>query len=209
MKSKIAIGFVLAASTLASFASITIPAGNGTFTTQGQTDNFNLHVTSSGVLEKVTITLTAAASQTGTLISNNDLDPATFTGAIQANYVTQLLGFLSGGSINLSDSQSQSLAPGGTGIYNVSDSDTSITEITNPGLLAFFTSGSPGTGTIQASTLSSAFTVTTSPIGTAYGVSGGTSSTNYTWSVVYTVPEPSVALLGGIGMLGLLRRRRA
>jgi hypothetical protein len=199
----------LALGITASHGATLVPAGNGTFLTQGETDTFNLYVTGTpSVIQKVTITLTSAASQTGTVITNQDTGPASFTGSIVSNYSATILGFLAGGTVNLSDSQnSGTLNPSESFIYSLADNDSVVVEYTGA-LAQLFASAVPATGNIQATTLSSSFGVTTTPINTAYGVLGGTSSTSYTWDVVYTVPEPSAALLGGIGMLALLRRRR-
>lgn len=210
MKNKIAVPLILAASTALSFGSFTIPVASGTFTTQGETQHFwlaNAAGTNAGLLTQVTLTLTSAASQSGTIITNNDTSSASFTGAISSSYATTVLGFLAGGAVNLADSQTEILNPGQYATYNVSDSGSVIVNFTGP-YAALFTTLTSGVGDIQATTLSSAYSNSSSPLALSYSSSGGTGSTSYTWEMTYTIPEPTTALLGGLGLLGLLRRRR-
>ncbi len=57
---------------------------------------------------------------------------------------------------------------------------------------------------------SSTFTYTTNPTITHVGFGGAFTNSNISnFSLSAVVPEPSAALLGGIGLLALLRRRRA
>ncbi len=200
--------------TEAANATFTLQGGIGTFTTQGQNATFQLLSNDYAAnLSQIKVTLTSAASETGTKITNTGGLPGNFSRDVNATFSTQLLGLLSGGTVNLSAVDSKPLNPTNFAIFTVSDSDTNVL-IVNPlfhGLFigTFHASGlSTVTGQITASTLTASAFGANGDGSFNVDASGATAARANTWKIEYTVPEPSAALLGGLGSLFLFRRRR-
>jgi len=174
---------------------------------------FNQFDPSVGTLTSVTLTIAAEAS--ADVIGDNESgNDATFTASLNGSVSATIPAFINAVAV-----LSQSAGPVGVDADNDVAADFIGTDANDFGTIAsansdsdFATTGLTafiGTGTI-AGLVSDNQT---------WGVSGGgdavtlvtNSQSSTVWTVVYTydaVPEPSTALLGLIGLLGLARRRR-
>ena len=181
-------------------------------------------------LNSVTMTVTVALSDAVVRLDNDGDDPSTGTGRVNNQVNSFTVGNvtadpLDGVDLGINVQQDFNLES------TVGD-DTSKFTVTNdvdfaefaPGTVEGQTTGgftgaladSAGYTTTTANevivfTLNSSFLTSATFVGGLGRFDGTTPSATYDVEVVYdyTIPEPSIAMLGGLGLLGLFRRRRS
>lgn len=167
-----------------------------------------------GTLTNVTLTLDGQTAGS-TLVFDNEANVGGSVGLQVGTTITATSSFLSALVATPAQSTSGFVGPDDDGtpdylgadsltLAGGSGSDTDFNSSNVPAVLALVS----GLGTINVDITNSIFTnVSTAGIFGPTDVTPGTFSG--TVSVTYDyVPEPSTALLGGLGLLGLLRRRR-
>lgn len=171
-----------------------------------------------GTLTKVTLTLNGQTSGSTLLFDNEAASPGTVSLQVGTT-ITATSSFLSAlvatpaqtasGSVTadeLMDGSGDFTGPDSLSLIGGSGTDTDFNSSTAPGVLSAVT----GPGTISVDLSNSIFTSSsTSGIFGPVSPTAGTFSGNVTVEYEYNlVPEPSSALLGGLGLLALMRRRR-
>ena len=227
MKSYLAIAFSGALASAGTAATI-VQSGNFSYVPDGsQTLNFNQFDSNLGTLIGITITTNLVKSGGSLFVDNDALTPASGvvsqTVRIDLTSANTLLdssfqtigdniaasSFYSA-SVTADDGDGAGYQAGGTdndGTFfsNVNASDTGNVH-------SLFFSQYTGNGTYSI-TVTGIQSISTSAVSGASGsfdpaLASGDVTVTYTYSPVVPVPEPSASLLGGIGVLCLLRRRR-
>lgn len=186
---------------------------------------FNQFDTSLGALTSITITTTVKKSGGSLFVDNDAATPASgsISQSVTINLTSGSVALLDsvpnpiGNNITATTSFSVSLDPddGDGGGYQTGGPDFggtdfgtfTVTETKNVGT-GFFT-GYQGVGTYVIDAGGTQGTDTTAVGGAAFQGTPATASGDVTITYTYdAVPEPTSALLGGLGVLALLRRRR-
>jgi hypothetical protein len=212
---------------VASAATITQTGSYSFIPTGSQTLAYNKFNPALGTLTSVTVT-TSLTKSGGSLFLDNDSGTAASGNVSQTVRIDLASGDVSfvatvgtaGSNVNASTNFSVSLAAdtGGdvSGYQNdggadnggqaFSDVSTSQTKTINP----FFQNTYEGTGTfdITVDGIQSFNTSTVSGAAGSFTNSAATGEVTITYNYTAAIPEPTSALLGGIGLLALLRRRR-
>ena len=181
-------------------------------------------------LDSVTITVTVALADAEVRMDNDSADPSTATAAVTNQVNTFTVGNVSGDPLNgidLQINEQQDFNLSGTTGDTVGEFNATLDtdyDVFAPGTVDGVTTGSLS-GVVADSfgyittTLNESIEFLVNPTfgtsatfsGTQGFFEGNTPNGTYDVEVVYdyTIPEPSIAMLGGLGLLGLFRRRRS
>ncbi len=211
---------------IASAATI-VQTGNYSFTPTGnQTLTFNKFDTMGGTRTLLNVTITTSVTKSGgsLYVDNDSASPASGSisqsvtinlSATGASLLNEASDGLVGSNVTANSFYSVSLSAddgdgagyqaGGTDWGGTEFSDVTTSQSETAGSTASFV-GSGTTFTIKASGTQATDTAAVSGVAGAFSpaVASGFVTVTYT----YSVPEPAAALLGGLGLLTLLRRRR-
>ena len=172
--------------------------------------------TSLGTLTGVQVTVPISELQGSALVTNptlgtvsiNNFDSTYYVYGSSGSlgYTGQVVGIGFSGVSTLPDWNTSTIAPSASQpVSIVSGQSYAVTpETITSGYFAAYS----GSGNVTFE-IKNNFTITTT--GAAYTVDTSGAGANSQVAVTYTytpIPEPSAALLGGLGMLGLIRRRR-
>ena len=203
---------------------------SGSQFTQGTLLDFNVAKFNSslGTLTGVTVTVTSGDLQGSPTVKNTTTGTVGINAISDTFFVTTagpfssgrstILGFHNGtvftsptvttpamGSVTILAGETQSLSIDAGQSTNIEPYD--VQAINPPYFSAYQSAGGSGSVNFKAQNI---FAITTT--GASYEVSSPDVGVNTEFAITYTysaIPESSSALLGGLGMLALLRRRRA
>lgn len=184
---------------------------------------FNQFDTSIGTLTSITITTNVTKTGGSLFVDNESATPASgnISQSVTIN-LTSLVGLVDAGfspigtgvaatstysaSVGADDGDGPGVQSTGLDYDGTSFGPTSNSQTKDVNSLAF--GGYEGTGTYVINAGGVQGFNTSAIGGAAVAIDPATASGDVTITYTYTVPEPSSALLGGIGCLALLRRRR-